>query len=117
LDATAEPAAAKEDDARDAMAKLIKEQEPEYPEGYSPTISGNALHRMFRGAFPSGGGYNTVNTSASLMERSIREVTSSKGELLEPGTYLAIVDISPDVPMGVPNSKQKDSLQLIRGRW
>ncbi|MFN0021799.1 MAG: hypothetical protein ACKVP0_26430 [Pirellulaceae bacterium] len=117
LDATAEPAAAKEDDARDALTKLINKQEPNYPDGYSPTISGNALHRMFRGAFPPGGGYSAVNTSASLMERSIREITSSKGELLEPGTYLAIVDITPDVPMGVPNSKQKDSLQVIRGRW
>ena len=80
-------------------------------------MSGNALHRMFRGAFPPGGSFSPVNTSASLMERSTLEITSSKGELLEPGTYLAIVDVTPDVPMGVPSSKQKNSLHIIRGRW
>ncbi|MCE9528272.1 MAG: hypothetical protein K8R36_19695 [Planctomycetales bacterium] len=117
VDATAEPASAREDDSREALAKLMKKQEPNYPDGYSPTMSGNALHRMFRGAFPSGGGFSPVNTSASLLEHSLRTITSSKGELLEPGTYLAIVDITPDVPMGVSYSKQKNSLQVIRGRW
>jgi hypothetical protein len=72
---------------------------------------------MFRGAFPMGGAYSPVNTSVSLMERNISEVSSTRSELLERGTYLAIVEISPDVPMGVSVSKQKDSLNVIRGRW
>lgn len=117
LDATAEPAPTVAEDARTALTKLIQKQEPGYPEGYDPSLSGNALTRMFRGAFPTAGAYSPVNTSVSLMEKSISEISSPRSELLEPGTYLAIVDISPDVPMGVPVSRQKDSLNVIRGRW
>lgn len=117
LDATADPAPAKAEDSRIALDKLIKKQEPEYPEGYDPTLSGNGLTRMFRGAFPTGSPYSPVSTKISLLEKSIRDVSASNVELLDPGTYLALVDVAPDVPMGVTNSKQKESLHLIRGRW
>ncbi len=116
-DATAEPAAAKAKDAQIALTKLIKAQDPEYPKGYDPTMSGNALTKMFRGPFPSGSPYSLVNTNVSLLERSIDQIGGPDKELLEPSTYLALVDVAPDVPMGVTNSKQKESLHLIRGRW
>lgn len=117
LDTTAEPAPTKAEDARTALTKLIKKQEPGYPEGYDPALSGNGLTRMFRGAFPTGGNFSPVHTSVSLMEKNISEIASPRADLLEPGTYLAIVDVCLDVPMGVPVSKQKDSLHVIRGRW
>ena len=63
-------------------------------------MSGNALTRMFRGAFPSGGAYNPVNTDVSLLERSFAQITGSSAELLEPGTYLALVDITLDLMAG-----------------
>ena len=116
-DATAEPAPAKAKDAQIALTKLIKAQDPEYPKGYDPTMSGNALTKMFRGAFPAGSPYSPVNTNVSLLERSLDQIGAPDRELLEPGTYLALVDIAPDVPMGVTTSKQKESLHLIRGRW
>jgi hypothetical protein len=116
LDATAEPAPAKVKDAQIALTKLIDAEDPEYPQGYDPTMSGNALTRMFRGAFPPTA-FSPVNTNVSLLERNIDRIGASSGELLEPGTYLALVDVAPDVPMGVTNSKQKESLHLIRGRW
>ena len=116
-DASAEPAAAKMEDAQVALTKLIKEQDLKFPDDYDPSNSGNALTRMFRGAFPNYGSYSPVSTEVSLLERNLHQVGSSTIELLEPGTYLALVDIAPDVPMGVPVSKQKESLHLIRGRW
>jgi hypothetical protein len=72
---------------------------------------------MFRGAFPPGSPYTPVNTKVSLLEKSLSQVSATNVELLEPGTYLALVDISPDVPMGVPSTKQRESLHVIRGRW
>ena len=116
-DATAEPAPVKAEGAQIALTKLIQKQDPKYPDGYDPSISGNALTRMFRGAFPGGSGYSPANTEVSLMEKGIDQITGSNTEILEPGTYLAVVDITPDVPMGVPISMQKESLHLIRGRW
>jgi hypothetical protein len=116
-DTTAEPAPTKAEDARSALTKHIQKQEPGYPEGYDPAMSGNALTRMFRGAFPTGGNYSPVHTSVSLMEKSISEIASPRSELLDQGTYLAIVELSPDVPMGVAVSKQRDSLNVIRGKW
>lgn len=116
-DAAADPAPAKAEGAQLALTKLIQKQDPKYPNGYDPTVSGNALTRMFRGAFPTGSSYSPVNTEVSLMEKSIDQITGSNTEILEPGTYLALVDVAPDVPMGVTTSKQKESLHLIRGRW
>ncbi len=116
-DAAAEPAPAKAEGAQIALTKLIQKQDPKYPDGYDPSISGNALTRMFRGAFPPGSSYSPANTEVSLMEKGIDQITGPNSEILDPGTYLAVVDIAPDVPMGVPTSKQKESLHLIRGRW
>lgn len=117
VDATAEPARIPATDAREALAKLIKSRDLEYPEGYDPTMSGNALTRMFRGSWMNSSPGGPVNTHVSLLERSLDEITSSHADLLEPGTYLAVVEVTPDVPMGVPKSKQKESLHVIRGRW
>jgi hypothetical protein len=115
--ATAEPARIPATDARTALTKLIKARDLEYPEGYDPTMSGNALTRMFRGSWMNSSSSGPVNTHVSLLERSFDEIASSHSDLLEPGTYLAVVEVTPDVPMGVTKSKQKESLHVIRGRW
>ena len=115
--ATAEPAKIPAEVAREALTKLIKSREPRYPDGYAPTMSGNALTRMFKGSWMPMTAMSPVNTHVSLLEKSFDEITASRSDLLEPGPSLAVVDVTPDVPMGVPKSKQKESLHVIRGRW
>jgi hypothetical protein len=116
LDAAAEPAPATARDTQIALTKLIRKQTPEYPKDYDPTTSGNALTRMFRGAFPTSS-YSPVSTDVSLLEKSFGQVAAPNADLLEPASYLALVDLALDVPMGVPDSKQQESLHLIRGHW
>lgn len=104
-------------DARKQPSKIIRQQEPLFPEGYDPTMSGNAMTRLFGGPWAGAGSYSGISTRISLLEKSLEQISSSSTDLLEPGTYLAVVDVAPDVPMGVSNSRQKESLHLIHGRW
>ena len=105
------------EDARKRLTQLIRQQEPKYPEGYDPTLSGNAFTRFFGSSWSPGSGYSPVSTHVSLLELNLSKVTSATGDLLEPGTYLAVVDACQDVPMGVANTRQQESLHLIQGRW
>jgi hypothetical protein len=105
------------DDARKRLTKCVREQEPKYPEGYDPTMSGNAFTRFFGASWSPGSGYSPVSTHVSLLEVNLGRIASSTTDLLEPGSYLAVVDACQDVPMGVANTRQQESLHLIHGRW
>jgi hypothetical protein len=65
------------------------------------------------------GGPNVPSTSASSWSPSRIPVdtTYSDGTPIEAGTYLAIVEHSPAVPLGIKNARQRHSLHVVVGRW
>ncbi len=65
------------------------------------------------------GGPNVLSTSVSswAARRIPVDTTYSDGTPIEAGTYLAIVEHSPAVPLGVKTARQRDSLHVVVGRW
>jgi hypothetical protein len=53
----------------------------------------------------------------SILESQLRLIESGDPAKLEPGTYWAVAENSPCVPLGYARARQQDSWHLIRGRW
>lgn len=106
-------------DCRQQLRALVAKVAPGYPAGYDPSMHENLVTWMM----PNLGRFWTIDGSAtapatanSVLEMNLARLSSSQ-ELLAPGTYLAIVDSPPDVPIGIPSIRQKASFHVIEGRY
>jgi hypothetical protein len=108
---------------KDCQGKLkgfAKDVAPALPPGYDPAGHENLVTWMM----PDYRRFGSIDRSASgpavatgVLEMNLAPLSYSQAELLAPGTYLAIVDSPPDVPLGIPAVRQKASLHVIRGRY
>ena len=112
-----DPAAAEKE-----LRKLADAVEPDLPRGYDPNIHNNNALSFLNGNY--GGAWNNVDASAakplmaaSLLEKNIVECILPSKRPLEPGSYTAVVDASPAVPIGVPRVREEASLHVIRGKY
>ena len=105
------------------FSETFNKRRPGNPEGFDDVayIGAVAMNRgMFR-FFGSHYGYDanlppaTMNTS--VLETNLRKVTGKGHPLLEPRSYLAIVETSPEVVLGVESAREEASLHVIVGRW
>jgi hypothetical protein len=55
--------------------------------------------------------------ASSLLEKNLAECLLPTKVPLENGTYIAVIESSPAVPVGVPRVRQEASLHVIRGRY
>jgi hypothetical protein len=53
----------------------------------------------------------------SLLESQIAAATSPWKQPLVPGTYVAVTERCPAVPIGVPKVREEASLHVIRGSY
>jgi hypothetical protein len=103
------------------LQKLADAVEPDYPQkNWDTSLHKNALGFLGGPSY----GWMGVDSSASppdmlasVLESSIEAVTEPTRHPLLPGTYIAIVNRSPAVPIGVPRAREEASLHVIRGRW
>ena len=107
--------------AEGVLHKLADAVEPEYPQkNWDTSLHKNALG--FLGG-PNYGWMGVDNSAsppdmlASLLESSIDAAIQPTRNPLMPGTYIAIVNRSPSVPIGVPRAREEASLHVIRGRY
>lgn len=108
-------------EAEKELRKLSDAVEPDLPRGYDPNIHNNNALSFLNGNY---GGWNNVDASAakplmaaSLLEKNIAECVLPSKRPLEPGSYTAVVESSPGVPIGVPRVREEASLHLIRGKY
>jgi hypothetical protein len=94
---------------------------PAEPRGYDPAIHDANLFLRF------GTRYSRMATSDTgagdpLMTRSLLEINLAAAVVPthqppRPGTYIAIVEKSPLVELGVPRAREEGSFHVIRGRY
>jgi hypothetical protein len=113
--AAIDPAAAEKE-----LQKLGQAVAPDLPRGYDPNLHhNNALSFLS----PRYGGWNVDSgaaqpvMAASILERNLAECLLPTKRPLDPGTYTAVVESSPVVPIGVPQVRQEASLHVIQGRY
>jgi hypothetical protein len=105
--------------AESRLLKMYDEVEPALPRGYDPNLHNNVFTSLMRNY-----SWMSVDASAaqpamavSILESNLAAASLPTKGPLENGTYVAVVDSSPAVPIGVSRARQEASLHVIRGRW
>ena len=119
-------AAASPVQAADALQRLratCGEADPKPPPGMNPQVAGMNYGRRryygrYYGAYASGG--QTASSRTARMESVIWALASGAADkegILEPGSYAAVVDRSPEVVLGTPTAKEEAGFHVVIGKW
>ena len=109
-----------------ATQKPISDQAPHFPEGYyfggSRGFLGlrGASRTSYRTYGYSGNQSNGAGRHKSALERGINGAWQGfQGEPngLAPGSYVAIMDRSPELEIGLESSKEEEGLHVVHGKW
>jgi hypothetical protein len=113
--------------ARLQLRKTYGEHPLGLPEGMEDQYYGGifGMSRVRRIPFYYGlGGYDFAigepTQQTSRLEQALSKVGKPAGRgipLLDPGSYVAVVEQSPEVALGVPSAREEASYHVILGRW
>jgi hypothetical protein len=62
-------------------------------------------------------GLPTPSFSTSILERELQRTSTNNAVELEPGSYLAILTTSPEMPFGHRTLLEQGSFHILEGRW
>jgi hypothetical protein len=90
---------------------------PRAPEGYDPSTSGGffGMNRNYRGRNWDGR-IPTASATTGILEWELSRIKSGAYEL-EPGSYLALLEKQPEMPLGYPRVKEHGSIHIVEGQW
>ncbi len=60
---------------------------------------------------------NEVSNAESALIGQLSKFLAIQGKYLEPGNYVAIVDTSPEMPVGLADAPEESSFHVVRGKW
>ncbi len=61
--------------------------------------------------------YLQPQLTQNILEQNLKRLTSDLTNQLKPRSYIAIVEQSPEVPLGTKSAKQESSFHVIQGSW
>lgn len=102
------------------LRKLLRDQQPAVPEGFEPgqTSSSGFFRTRYRSWNMNASDEASQNTGR--METALARVlaiTPDRTAPLGPGSYVAVVERSPEVALGLDDAQEKDSLHVVVGQW
>lgn len=105
-------------EAQRRLQKTFGECKPQYPVG---------MDRAGPGGYSSWSGYGSrwswmssqTDIPAPMQKAGVLEVSlaAARAASLEPGSYVAIVERSPEVVVGTDSAREEASLHVILGKW
>jgi hypothetical protein len=105
------------------FGELYNERRPTMPIGYQTNEYGGGLLGFSQGGYP-GYGYDpygrnlpTPTFGTSILERELLRTATNSSSQLEPGSYVALLERSPDMPVGYPETEERGSFHILEGRW
>ncbi len=108
-------------DAAERLERAMKAVRPANPKGYNPREHSHALDFGNSAAYWWAGhaesGLSEPTVATSVLERALQRLVLKTPDALPPGSYAALAPHSPEVPLGVEQVKQMQSLHVIVGRW
>jgi hypothetical protein len=112
------------EEQRGKLRQIALEHRPEFPPGTNrQSLAAAAASRgMFqRNRYYWGNSSNLDTGQASnRLEQSLGSVNGAQPAgkpLLEPRSYIAVVDHSPEVELGTPSAREETSFHVILGSW
>jgi hypothetical protein len=100
-----------------ALKAVIRSNVPAIPDSFDPSDTrGFSFFGISRRLYYPYGG-DDASMSTGRLERAIAEVTGLPIDALPPRSYIAIVERSPEVSLGVERVEEQGSLHVIVGRW
>ena len=114
-DASATLAPIESSEARAHIAKLILENDLQFPAGaqISAFQSSQGYSRYSNmGRYGMNSNVTAPNEAETILERSLHHASD-----LPPHSFVAITETSPEVELGTPAAHEESSLHVIVGRW
>ncbi|MFV1963863.1 MAG: hypothetical protein ACC628_00460 [Pirellulaceae bacterium] len=102
--------------AQKAWATRLAEHRPRYPTGFDPGQM-DSIANVFSASYyfyALNESLSAPTFSTSILERALSPLSKVR---LEPRSYLAIVDASPEVSLGVESPRQEASFHVVQGSW
>lgn len=118
--AIAEAKVVSAEEVRRRLNDVYRDNAPAYPEGYDPTLHNNAmdfLNNTYTRYVNVDPGHGMPTVASSALERNLSRLAARSDAMLEPGAFLAITGSPPEVPLGVEEMRQDQSLHVVHGRW
>ncbi|MFH1266719.1 MAG: hypothetical protein ABIK89_13395, partial [Planctomycetota bacterium] len=116
--ASAEATPVAPNDAEFRLRQTFREREPAYPPGMDRRgLSASSGFRGYRQPWRWMGSQADLPPATqrtSLLEMSLLEAQAAK---LEPGSYVAVVERSPEVVTGTASGREEAGLHVVLGRW
>ena len=108
-------------DLQTALQKIqpfYREHEPQVPSGFdeSDFLDGNFFGNMYR-PWRYFDTFSEPSMNDSLLEYGLQVAVNDGNTRLEPRSYLAFVECSPEVVVGAEDTTDQASLHLLLGRW
>jgi|GEM_PF-615112 len=118
--ATAEAKTVSVAEVRKRLNAIYKDNAPAYPKDYDPMSHSNAAQLLFTDYYRYVNvdpGQSPPAMATGILERNLLRLARKDGAMLDPGTFLAVTDSPPEVPLGVDEMRQDRSLHVVHGRW
>lgn len=109
-------------DAQVGMGKAYQANKPEYPQGLDPgrlwIASRRGYSRRYRYAYRSSSNLEPTQDTSRLEEALYAlDPARNSGRPLPPRSYVAIVQRSPEVVLGLSRAREEGSFHVILGTW
>jgi hypothetical protein len=110
-------------EARAKLSQTFHQNQPQIPEGLRTRLSGSSAIFGIRYYRPRYGnpGIAPPTQQSSRLEAALAEVRAVAGASLppplEPGSYVAVVEKSPEVVLGIASAHEEAGYHVILGKW
>lgn len=107
---------AKLDDLKNLFRKFLTDNTPKMPPDFDPdSQTNNGNWWMYQNQIDQEFGVTKMHTS--ILNRNLNALYAAPPKSVPPGSYIAIVDHSPEVSVGVGWPSLEAGFEVIRGRW
>lgn len=106
------------------ISVAANERRPALPMGYETDrwgaglfgfTSGNSIRYYYDQTFERSLSQPTF--SSSILEMELRRTTSNNTAEIEPGTYVAVLANTPEMPIGYSRAREVGSFHVLEGKW
>jgi hypothetical protein len=98
---------------KNALIRRMLTNRPELPPGFDP----NQLSGLWRRYGPYAYRNNAGDSETGLLERGLERILNAQKDTMHAGSYIAIVDKSPEVPIGIEGARQEASFHVVEGNF
>ena len=103
-------------DAKQKISLVLHDHRPLFPEGYDPAEEERRVASGWGRVYWPGSSGNPV-LATSILESNLSLLQVPANDVLEPGSYLAVMDTNSDVPLGIAGASEASSFHVLLGRW